>query len=284
MSNVFIAQTVKEACELLASPNRIACAGATNLYVDRYFGKMLEPDLVSLHAIDELKRIEEYEDYWLIGSMVTFDQLENTLKGSGALEALSKAASLVGGPQIRNRGTIGGNIISASPSADSLPVLMALDAQLLLQSSEGSRQVAIQDFMTGVKRTDLKEGELLTQIQIPKKTGHALFQKVGKRNALAIAVCNLCTYINIEENQIKDIAIAIGSCAPTCVRAKEVEKSLLAWKKPADDNEWKLLKEKISEKLPLDICPIDDVRATASYRKKVAANIIFQQIKELMEV
>lgn len=284
MSKVYIAESVREACELLSKPNTIACAGATNLYVDRYFGKMLEEDLVSLHKLQELKGIEEKEDSWHIGALVTFDQLENELKNKGALDALSKAASLVGGPQIRNRGTIGGNIISASPSADSVPVLMALDASLLLESSEGSRQVSIQDFMLGVKRTDLKAGELLTKIIIPKKKGYATFQKIGKRNALAIAVCNLCIYIEENEMQIEEITIAIGSCASTCVRAKNVENALKGRKKPKNADEWKAMKEEISNLLSKDICPIDDVRATAAYRMKVVTNLIIQAMKDFWEV
>lgn len=293
MSNVFIPDHIKDACQFLAEPNTIACAGATNLYVDRYFGKCLDFDMVSLHKLDSLKHICQKEDGLHIGSMCTFDQLENELKGQGSLDALSQAASLVGGPQVRNRGTIGGNIISASPSADTVPVLMAFDAILCLTSIHGDRQVPIREFMTGVKKTAIKPEELLTEIIIPSRDGQAIFAKVGKRNALAIAVCNLCLYMRTEDtiseecddkqSVIKEIAIAIGSCGPTCLRAASIEAMLTGRKKPSTEEEWKAIKEAIGTCLTQDISPIDDVRATASYRSKVAENLIYHNLKTLWE-
>ena len=103
---------------MLSSGNRVACAGATNLYVDREKGKYLDRDIVSLHRLKELSGIREEKDGWHIGSLTTFDLIEDAFRGQGAMDALAEAASLVGGPQIRNRGTIGGNILSASPAAD----------------------------------------------------------------------------------------------------------------------------------------------------------------------
>ena len=103
---------------MLSSGNRVACAGATNLYVDREKGKYLDRDIVSLHRLKELSGIREEKDGWHIGSLTTFDLIEDVFRGQGSMDALAEAASLVGGPQIRNRGTIGGNILSASPAAD----------------------------------------------------------------------------------------------------------------------------------------------------------------------
>ena len=126
---MLIPNTVTEACQMLSSGNRVACAGATNLYVDREKGKYLDRDIVSLHRLKELSGIREEKDGWHIGSLTTFDLIEDAFRGQGSMDALAEAASLVGGPQIRNRGTIGGNILSASPAADTVPVLMALDAE-----------------------------------------------------------------------------------------------------------------------------------------------------------
>ena len=109
MSQMLIPNTVTEACQMLSSGNRVACAGATNLYVDREKGKYLDRDIVSLHRLKELSGIREEKDGWHIGSLTTFDLIEDVFRGQGSMDALAEAASLVGGPQIRNRGTIGGN-------------------------------------------------------------------------------------------------------------------------------------------------------------------------------
>ena len=156
---------------MLSSGNRVACAGATNLYVDREKGKYLDRDIVSLHRLKELSGIREEKDGWHIGSLTTFDLIEDVFRGQGSMDALAEAASLVGGPQIRNRGTIGGNILSASPAADTVPVLMALDAVLVLVSETGQRMVSINGFMKGPGRTAIHQGEILAEIVIPFKTG-----------------------------------------------------------------------------------------------------------------
>lgn len=114
MSQMLIPNTVTEACQMLSSGNRVACAGATNLYVDREKGKYLDRDIVSLHRLKELSGIREEKDGWHIGSLTTFDLIEDAFRGQGAMDALAEAAPLWAGPQIRNRGTIGGNILSAS--------------------------------------------------------------------------------------------------------------------------------------------------------------------------
>ena len=137
MSQMLIPNTVTEACQMLSSGNRVACAGATNLYVDREKGKYLDRDIVSLHRLKELSGIREEKDGWHIGSLTTFDLIEDAFRGQGSMDALAEAASLVGGPQIRNRGTIGGNILSASPAADTVPVLMAL---MIKQMKEANKK------------------------------------------------------------------------------------------------------------------------------------------------
>ena len=172
------------------------------------------------------------------------------------MDALAEAASLVGGPQIRNRGTIGGNILSASPAADTVPVLMALDAVLVLVSETGQRMVSINGFMKGPGQTAIHQGEILAEIVIPFKTGAARFRKVGKRNALAISIINVAVYMEKEAGRITALTIAIGSAGPTALRAIALSE---------------------------DISPIDDIRATGSYRKTVADNVVLQLVRELWE-
>ena len=275
MSQMLIPNTVTEACQMLSSGNRVACAGATNLYVDREKGKYLDRDIVSLHRLKELSGIREEKDGWHIGSLTTFDLIEDAFRGQGAMDALAEAASLVGGPQIRNRGTIGGNILSASPAADTVPVLMALDAVLVLVSENG--------FMKGPGRTAIHQGEILTEIVIPFKTGAARFRKVGKRNALAISIINVAVYMEKEAGRITALTIAIGSAGPTALRAFHTEELLRAWKRPDSEEKWQSLHEEIAIALSEDISPIDDIRATGSYRKTVAANVVLQLVRELWE-
>ena len=175
-------ETLEEALEALAGERAMACAGATNLYVDRRHGKYLDFDYVSLERLKELRGIRREADGWHIGSMTSFSELERCeIPFAGALIA---AASQVGGPQIRNRGTVGGNIISASPAADSVPPLLALDAVLRLVKAGGvSREVALKDFLKGPGRTDLRHGELLAEVILPHKSGRSVFPQTRPENA-----------------------------------------------------------------------------------------------------
>ena len=277
MSMFFQPLTVEEALECLAKENTMACAGGTNLYVDRKHGKFLDKDYVSLDKLQELKQVVEQEDGWHIGSMVNFATAEK-LAIPGA-ECFISAASQVGAPQIRNRGTVGGNIISASPAADSVPALMALDAKVVLKSVAGERMVALAEFMKGPGRTDLQPGELMSEVIIPKGTGASVFSKAGKRNALAIAICNQAVYMETEGDKITEIRIAMGSVAPTAVRAYNTEALLKGADKTAlENNEFmKVLKDALLK----DICPIDDVRATKEYRQSVAFRMLVHHAKQL---
>lgn len=225
-------ETLEEALEALAGERAMACAGATNLYVDRRHGKYLDFDYVSLEHLTELRGIRREADGWHIGSMTSFSELERC--GIPFAGALVTAASQVGGPQIRNRGTVGGNIISASPAADSVPPLLALDAVLRLVKAGGiSREVALKDFMKGPGRTDLRHGELLAEVILPHKSGRSVFYKAGKRNALAISLCSCAVYMEERQGAVGEIAVALGSVAPTAVRAQRAEK-VLAGARPGD--------------------------------------------------
>ena len=277
MSMFYQPLTTEEALECLAKENTMACAGGTNLYVDRRHGKFLDKDYVSLDKLCNLKKVTADTSFWHIGSMVNFASAEK-LEMPGA-ECFTKASSEVGAPQIRNRGTVGGNIISASPAADTVPALIALDAKVVLKSMTGERTVALTEFMKGPGKTDLKSGELMTEIIVPKGTGHSVFSKVGKRNALAIAICNQAVYMETENGKVKEIRIAMGSVAPTAVRAKSAEALLLGTDKATLESVE--FRKSLKEALLQDICPIDDVRATKEYRQSVAFRMLISNVKKL---
>ncbi len=277
MSMFYQPLTVEEAITNLARENTMACAGGTNLYVDRKHGKFLDKDYVSLDKLQDLKQVIQKEDGWHIGSMVNFACAEK-LAIPGA-NCFTMAAAQVGAPQIRNRGTVGGNIVSASPAADSVPALIALDATVVLKSVSGERIVALSEFMKGPGRTDLRSGELMTEIIIPTKKGHSVFSKAGKRNALAIAICNQAVYMETEQGKIQEIRVALGSVAPIAVRAYHAEAILKGTEASAlDSTEFKVA---LKEALLKDICPIDDVRATKEYRQSVAFRMLMHNLKQL---
>ena len=277
MSMFFQPLTVEEALVCLAQDNTMACAGGTNLYVDRKHGKFLDKDYVSLDKLEELKQVTLQADGWHIGSMVNFAQAEKLAIPGG--ECFASAAAQVGAPQIRNRGTVGGNIISASPAADSVPALMALDAKVSLRSVAGNRTVPLTEFMKGPGKTDLRPGELMTEIIIPHAAGASVFQKVGKRNALAIAICNQAVYLETDGGKITEIRIAMGSVAPTAVRAYHAEALLKGADKAALENGE--FKQALKDALMNDIHPIDDVRATKEYRQTVALRMLLHNVKQL---
>jgi len=278
MSDIFIPKNTADILELLKNKNAQICAGGTNVFVDRKKGKNTG-DLILLRDIKDLSYIKKDNAFWHIGPLTTFYDIEGFKTGDKCLLALKKAASLVGGPQIRNAGTIGGNIVSASPSADSVPVLMALDASVTLLSHCGSREEKLKDFMLGVNKVDIRPDELLYDISIPLQSGKCAFYKVGKRNALSIAVVNQAVYMEEENGIITKIRIAIGSCAPKCVRAEKTEQLISAMS--VKDVLCPGFKKELSKKMSLDISPISDIRADADYRMSVAVNVLLENLRVL---
>jgi len=281
MANVYVPESVREACEWLEKDDCRAVAGATNLYVDRKKGKWTGCDLVSLHRLDSLREIREVNGECRIGSLVTFAQLERWQPKAACFQALQEAAAQVGAPQIRNRGTIGGNILSASPAADGVPPLAVLNARLHLVSVRGEREIPLLDFMKAPGQTDLQPGELLTEIRIPHKSGRAVFYKVGKRNALAVSVLNQAVYLNRQDGRIADLAIVYGSMGPVALRVLRTE-ALLRESRPAarlpED-----LKIAVRNTLAQELSPIDDIRASREYRMNLAYTVLLENWRRLLE-
>lgn len=276
---VYVSNTIDEALTCLQKESVMVIAGGTNLLVDRKKGKYVNQNLVSIDGIDALKRVEIKEDVIYIGSLVNFSSLETDWTMNQAYYAIKLAASLVGGPQIRNRGTIGGNIISASPAADMIPVLLVLDAGIKLRSKTRERIIPLKQLITGPGKTIIEADELLTEIVLPYKDGESTFCKVGKRNALAISVINQSVYLKMEEGIIKNIAIAVGSAAPTAVRAYETEDYLRGGM--PGSHEWMNILENAASILTEEISPIDDIRATKEYRKTLAGNLLMENLEYL---
>ncbi len=251
-----------------AHPNASILAGGTDLMVAIKKGAVQPELILDISPIRELKEISfSDEDQTLsIGSLVTYSQFINSPL-SEHLPILRTAAKNVGARQIQNRGTFGGNVANASPAGDSLPVLLALDCTLELQSQKrGKRLVPITQFFKGYRSTELQDDEILTRLIFPKpkKEEHFFFRKVGTRQAQAISKVSFCGKLHLVDGLVKDVRIAFGSVAPTPIRCYNTEKALLG----------KQLSLDAVQSLTSDINPIDDIRSTASYRLKTAQNTL----------
>lgn len=253
-------------------------AGGTNVLVDIKQGKFRPDALLDLSNIEGWKKIEAVEGGLEIGSLVTHSELEVNPLVRKSFLALAMAASAVGSPQIRNRGTLGGNLQSASPAADCVPPLLVFDATLTLVSLSGRREVSVEDFFLGAGKTVRRPHELISKISLKNSPNQvSIFKKAGLRKALAISLVNLAACFEIDEqNRCRRARVAFGSVAPTPIRAKGIEAFLMGQIIDSD------LVKKFSEIVGKEISPITDVRASAAYRKYLAEELLRESIIDLI--
>lgn len=252
------ATSVKEALTILRDEKRTPIAGATDVYVALNFGTFTPKQFLDIWALDELRTISIHEDKLVIGALTSYTSLMTSHLVHERVPMLAEAAGLVGGVQIQNRGTLGGNIANGSPAADGVPVLSATDAIVVLRSLDGERRIPINSFYSGYRATVMRPDELIVAIEIPRVEGKQWFRKVGTRAAQAISKIVMAAV------RAPSPKIALGSVAPTIVRARMTEQALA---------EGALL-EDAAEILGKEIVPIDDVRSTADYRRRVAVNLL----------
>jgi CO/xanthine dehydrogenase FAD-binding subunit len=236
----------------------VPVAGCTDLYVGVNFGTLAERRFLNLWQLDELRRIDRRGRALSIGALATYSAIIGSSLVRKQVPMLVAAAAEIGGIQIQNRGTLGGNIVNGSPAGDTLPVLAAADAVLLLGCSDGTRRVAFNEFYTGYRTSVLRPDELLLAIEIPRIDGQQWFRKVGTRAAQAISKVVMAAV------RAPEPRVAIGSVAPTVVRARRTEAALAA----GDPI------EAARRIFAAEIAPIDDLRSTADYRRTVAANLL----------
>lgn len=246
----------------------VPVAGGTDLYV-RLRKSGDTPHMVGLEDLPRLCGIELEENRLTIGAAVTWQQILDSREVCDHAPLLAQAALQVGGPAIRHMGTLGGNICTASPAGDGLAALWAMDAQVQIGSREGNRMLPLEKFVMGPGKTTLNPGELLEKVIIPLKEGLTpFFYKVGKRKALAISVGSLAALWKKEEGVLRDVKLVFGSMGPVPVRVVEAE-NLLEGAMP--DHE---LIEKAASVCSETVTPIDDVRASACYRRKLAYGLV----------
>lgn len=236
----------------------VPLAGCTDLYVLLNAGTLDGTRFLNLWGLDELRRIESRGDTLSIGALATYTAIIRSELVRRHLPMLVAAAREVGGAQVQNRGTLGGNVANASPAGDTLPVLAAADAVVVLRGAAGERRVPLAGFYTGYRATVRRPDELITALEVPWVEGRQWFRKVGTRAAQAISKVVMAAVRGPEPR------IALGSVAATVVRLPRTEACLAAG--GTADEAARLLEEEIR--------PIDDVRSTAAYRRRVAANLL----------
>ena len=245
---VLTPRSLREALELKAAhPDAIPIAGGTDVMVAVNFDRLRPPALLNLEEVGELRGWSLRNGSVRLGARVTYTELLGG-ESAEALPALAEAARTVGSPQIRNRGTIGGNLGTASPAGDALPPLLVADAEVEIESVRGRRALPLAEFLIGPKRNALEPDELVAAVTARRAIGSETFMKVGPRNAMVIAVCSLALRVD-RENGV--LSASYGSAAPTAglVRAPLEE--------AAD----------FPEHVAAAASPIDDVRGTAAYRR-----------------
>jgi len=252
-------RTVREALDALHDdPELVPLAGATDLYVSLNFGTLEGRKFLDLWPLRALRRITASEDVLSIGALATYSAMIKSRAVRTRVPMLVAASREVGGVQIQNRGTLGGNIANASPAADTLPGLAAVDAMVVLASRAGERRVPITRFYTGYRATVKRSDELISAIEIPRVDGEQYFRKVGTRAAQAISKVVMAAVRGAAPR------VALGSVAPTVVRLPQTEKALTDG--ATIDDAVRILESEIQ--------PIDDVRSTAAYRRRVAGNLL----------
>ena len=266
---VIIAKSVSEACAVLAeNPATTVLAGGTDLMVQVNKGTSSFENVVDLTRIAELKKWVIRDDEILLGSGISYADLSKP-ELAAILPALAQASRTVGSPQIRNAGTLGGNLATASPAGDTIPVLVAMNAILKLRSSTGQREIPVDEFVTGVKSNALNAGEIIESVRIPVLEGPQEFLKVGIRNAMVISVASLALLVDA---QGKSLRVGVGSVSPVPFRASSAEEFI---EEEFDWENYGQLPEKVKSKFSKLVAdstkPIDDHRGTAEYRKHSVA-------------
>ena len=259
--------TLSEALETKAAhPDAVPLAGGTDLMVELNFNRRRPHVLMDLTRVEDLAQWAEIDGRIRLGAGVTYTRIINEL--GIRLPGLAMASRTVGSPQIRNRGTIGGNLGTASPAGDAHPPLLAAEADVVVASTRGERVIPAAEFYTGVKRNALAPDELITAILITPPSGPQQFSKIGTRNAMVIAVSAFALALHPDR---KSVGTGIGSAAPTPRRARDAEAFLALALDEA--NLWEsrgelpaTISEEFAKLVRAAAAPIDDVRGTAAYR------------------
>ena len=275
--------TIREAVELIweAEGKGKIIAGGTDLVIGLRNGDHIPQFIIDITRIEELQKIEEKNGTISIGAAVTHSEIGSSPLIKKYARVLSDAASKIGSPQIRNLGTIGGNIINASPAADTIPPLLVLNAIGRVASREGEKEVPLSQLFKGPYETNLKPHELLVQIRFPKHPSdmRSSFVRLARRDAMAIARVSVAILLQMgkRKNKIEDIRIAVGSVTPTPQRMSEAEAFLMG--KSPDEEALKRASLKVSETM----IHRSGVRPSTSYKRPVVGALFMRAMRKALE-
>jgi CO/xanthine dehydrogenase FAD-binding subunit len=252
-------------------------AGGTDLMVLFAAGTLAARRLVSIWNLPELRQIEVFAHEIRVGAGCTYTDLREHMVVRQEFSLLATAAAWTGGIANQNRGTLGGNIVNASPAADSLPALLVYEAELILVSARGERRIPYRIFHTGYKKMELRSDELIRSVCLPRRFANYVpyARKAGARNAQAISKVCIAALGRLTGGAIEDVRIALGSVAPVPLRLRETERLLIG--KTLEPS----LVDAARKTASAEIQPIDDIRSTARYRAAVAANLVAEFLGKL---
>jgi xanthine dehydrogenase small subunit len=256
-------RSLKDALAMLRDEALTPMAGCTDLYVSLNFGTLEHTHFLNLWRLDGLRTIAERGGVLSIGALATHTDLIRSPLVRKRLPMLAAAAREIGGVQIQNRGTIGGNVANASPAGDTLPVLAAVDATVVLQSAAAIRRVPFSAFYIGYRQTVRRPDELIVAFEVDRVRGRQWFRKVGTRAAQAISKVVMAGVFG------ESPRVAIGSVGPTVLRLPQTEAAIAQ----------RASRDEIRQTLVSEIVPIDDIRSTAEYRRRVAGNLLLAALE-----
>jgi CO/xanthine dehydrogenase FAD-binding subunit len=269
-------RTLSEAYGILATGPHRPIAGGTDVMVQITGELGPAPDrMIDLWRLAELRGIAADGHALTLGALTTYTEIRQSAVCREHLPALVEAAATIGAAQIQNRGTLGGNAANASPAGDTLPILLATDAEIIVGGPRGERTIPAADFWVAYRRTALEADELVLRIRIPLAAGReARFRKIGTRRAQAISKVVMALAWRDLGGTWSDVRLALGSVADRPIRARTTE-AVLEGAKPTSETA-----DRAADALAAEIQPIDDVRSTADYRRAVAARVLHRLIRE----
>lgn len=276
-ASFFRPAALPDALAALGRENWSIIAGGTDFYPAR-LGRPLAEPVLDISGLSDLRGIRRDGDAWRIGALTTWTDLIEAAQLPRRFDGLKQAARAVGGVQIQNVATICGNLCNASPAADGIPNLMALDAAVELSAQAGQRLVPIADFVTGNRRTVRKPDEMVTGLLVPEsgRDAESHFLKLGARRYLVISIAMLGAVIEwTPDRRIAAARLAIGACGPVAQRLPALEQALLGHAAGAD------LAALVRPEHIAALTPIDDVRGTADYRRDAAMTLLRRLLNEL---
>jgi CO/xanthine dehydrogenase FAD-binding subunit len=270
-------RTLDEAMALLAAGEARILSGGTDFY-PALGDRVVRGPVVDVSGLGELRGVSTDADYFRIGGLTTWSEIIRTPLPR-CLDALKSAAREVGGVQIQNRGTVAGNLCNASPAADGVPPLLALDAEVELVSKVGVRRLPLADFIVGNRKTQRKADELLAAVLVPRALANAAstFVKLGARRYLVISISMVAVVVLVSDRRILEARVAVGSCSAVARRLRALESDLVG--ASVRDG----LGEVVGPEHLAPLSPIDDVRATSEYRMDASLRLVQRALNSCAE-